>query len=258
MAESQMRYAGIFSYLFGYKDWLAPALLCTAGMLVPLVGPVFVHGWLVSLMHRRIRGGEHDLPSVDDLGGVFRAGLIPYVVNFIVGIPLVVLAIIGVYAGMALVFGLFYVLSEVFVNLWGDSGMFIGLVLASVSGTVVFVVGTALFMMATAVIQVLVLRAEVTGKFGSALSFNGLADQFRNMVRPLVVGQMLIGAMWFVALPLAYMTCGLGFYPLMFATVMWQSELRTQVYRRYLQQGGVPMLETSWLDGEPLLVSGKS
>ena len=97
-----MKWFQTFTYLFGYKDWLPRAGLGMVMMLIPMVGPIALHGWFVRLMRMRISGDTETLPPLEfgEFGVLLKEGFRPFAVNFIATVPVLMIT----YAAMGMVF----------------------------------------------------------------------------------------------------------------------------------------------------------
>lgn len=237
-----MRYIQTFTFLFKYQDWVPRVAFGMLISLIPIVGPVVVHGWFVRVMRLRIAGDEHTLPPLDfsDFGGLLRDGGIPFLVNLVFAVPLmgimyVVLALMGVvfFAGVAM--------GAALQESLGDAAVVVGMGLGGIGALLIYAVLMVFLIAFGAALHVFVLRAEVTGQFGEAFKFGAVKENLRGMFKPLLIGNLVVALLSTVAVFVLYFIPFLGLFFAIFLMMAAASELRTMVYRDYLASGGAPI-----------------
>ena len=245
--SSRVRYLHCFSFLFNYASWSEALLTGTLMLFIPVVGPLIIHGWGVAVMHRRIRG-EEGLPNFFDMGELIVAGLKPFLVSMAVGVPLSLVAIaVGVFAALGAEQMWEPLLTWADAEAWHQIAILLaGLALLAIVFTVLLGVATWL--------QVMRLRVEVTGRFGSAFELAGVWSMFRALGGRLALGTLILGAVGPVVYTLGVMLLLIGSYPATTLVSLSWSELRTQLYRAWLAEGHAPLADTSFLDGQTLML----
>ncbi len=173
-----MRFIQTFTYLFKYDDWFPSVGLGMLFSLIPIVGPIVVHGWFVRLMRLRISGDEHTLPplSLSDFGGLLREGGIPFLVNLVLALPMMIF----VYIMLASVFGVFLVgvgLGAALEPAMGELGVAVGLGVGAVAALIVYLVFMVAVVAVGAAMHVFILRAEVTAQFGAAFQMAAVTER---------------------------------------------------------------------------------
>ena len=237
-----MRYLQTFTYLFKYQDWFPAVGLGMLMSLIPVVGPIALHGWFIRVMRVRITGDEQTLPKLTfgEFGALLREGGIAFLVNLVLALPMMVV----VYLLLAVVFVVFLggvALGGVLQETLGDAAVVVGLVLGGGGALLVYLVFMLFLLVVGAVMHVFILRAEVTGQFGAAFQMGAVKENLAGMFKPLLIGNIVVALLTSVAFVVLYFIPFLGIFFAIFLMMAAASELRTMVYRDYLAKGGAPI-----------------
>jgi hypothetical protein len=84
-----------FSYQFETEDWWKVLLLTGLIALIPVVGFIYIYGWMMEIAGRFAKasnGGHVELPGVD-FGGFLEKGFKGFVVGLIYSLPALIVAI---------------------------------------------------------------------------------------------------------------------------------------------------------------------
>ena len=238
-----MNYAASVSDFFKSPKWMMNLLLGGVCVLIPLVGPMVVLGWLVTGFWARQDENFETFPDFDfsHFGKYLERGLWPFLVAFIAGMVVVPLAWIlmiptmligglssgGHDANVATCFGVFAVILMILA--WGI--MIFGLMLVLVP---------------------LKIRASLTQDFAKSFDFG-----FMKRFVALTWKEMVLSSLFVMATGLLFTCLGLivfcvGVY---FSTVLtyfsW-THLHKQLYTLYLSRGGEPVPLSPKLNDAPL------
>lgn len=81
-----MNFRASFSFMVGQRDWLRKVLIGGLLLFVPIVGWLFVAGYVVGLIRGVARGSE-ELPEWEDWGDLLTQGLFIFVALLVYSIP---------------------------------------------------------------------------------------------------------------------------------------------------------------------------
>lgn len=87
-----MNFGLAFSYPFKDQEWPRKVLIPALIFLIPIVGQLYLMGWMVDIARRVIQHDETPLPEID-FGRQFVDGLKAFVVSFVYALPIIVLEI---------------------------------------------------------------------------------------------------------------------------------------------------------------------
>jgi hypothetical protein len=98
-----MNFGEAFTFVFKDNDWFKKVALAALCSLIPIVGQLFLTGWMLEITKRVSMGHPVPLPDLD-LGDNIIRGLKAWVVSVVYCLPLIVIslvfgAITGVFAG---------------------------------------------------------------------------------------------------------------------------------------------------------------
>ncbi len=216
-------------FAFGSPDWGMNLLLGMVFMLIPVVGPLALHGWHCEIHQRLARRHPQPIPKLDfnDFTHYLERGIGPFVVNLVIGLPLFFVAYIYIVVSVVLVAALSEGSRE------PVAAVAVGLVLA--------VIGLGINMFVAVLLSAGLTRAELSEQIGWSLSPGAIWSYgARTWARyigaslrlaPLALGALVVGAM---------LLC-LGFYPAIVAVQLAVMHLRWQVYEAQLAEGGEAM-----------------
>jgi hypothetical protein len=88
-----MDYARSLSYILDDKEWWQKLLILGLLSLIPIVGPIYVSGYVVQVIQDVIQGREVPLPgAVDDFGTRLLNGLLLTIITVIYMLPVIIVA----------------------------------------------------------------------------------------------------------------------------------------------------------------------
>jgi hypothetical protein len=90
-----------FSFVFKDPDWFKKIALAALCSLIPVIGQIFLAGWMLDTMKRVIDNHPVPLPDLD-LGGQIILGLKAIVVGLVYSLPLILVSM--VFGGMTSLF----------------------------------------------------------------------------------------------------------------------------------------------------------
>jgi len=214
---------------FQGPDWTHNMLLGSVFVIIPLVGPLALGGWMCEVLQRLERGHPRPVPKLDfrDFGHYLGRGVAPFVAGLVLGMLCAFLWM----GGFIVALGGGLLVSSASENAL-LAGVFYGL------GGILCLVGLA----AAAIIgHPAMLRAELTEKIGEGLALGKLFRFARIAWWQILYRTFLLTCL---SVPLAlggYCLCLVGVYAAMVVIVMANAHLRWQIYRYYLARGGEPI-----------------
>lgn len=231
--EPAIQYWEAYRFLFTSPNGWTNLLLCGVCMLIPIVGPMVVTGFVVSAFLPRLndsRGAGVACPEFDfnRFTDYLTRGIWPLLVSLVAGL---LLAIPVMLCGLLFVAGIVVAQQDVAV----------GIVLL-VAGMVLFL-GSILFM--NMLLVPLQLRAALLGEFAPAFDFRWSKDFVARTWRELMLAALFGVATAFPIGVIGYACCIVGVYAAMALIVVAQWHLHFQVYRLYIARGGAA-LASKW------------
>ncbi len=228
-SDEGVRVLGAVRWVFSDADWTKNVLLGCVFMLIPIVGPIALAGWMCEIHQRLVRGHPRPMPKLDfnDFVHYLSRGVSPFVVQLVVMLP-TVLVMYGLIAAGA-------VSVAVSAHSGGPDALMI--VLGSAVGLIALI-GS---LVAAVVVNAAQTRAELTENIGAALSFSELMHYSRATWTTVLWKTIVFG---FVAIGITLcglLLCYFGLYPAMVVIQLASCSLRFQIYRNYLHHGGTPI-----------------
>ncbi len=242
-APKMSKYLSCFTYLFKYANWMPTLAMGSLMMLVPIVGPMVVSGWQIELFKARLAGDKENLPVLDfsRFSELMSLGAIPFIAGFLAVLPMLLFFYILLTMAGAAVFLLATLASAALVAALGEIGGIISLIATIALGALLLALTLGAAWVMGAVVQIIVLRAELTRQLGAAFNVQGIRENAAHLLRPLIKGNIVLGLMAGPMMLIGYMMCLVGLYPALFLLVCAGCELRTLVYRDYLDAGHPPI-----------------
>lgn len=225
-ADGRVRVLGAVRWVFGDPDWTKNVLIGVVFMLLPVVGPIALSGWMCEIHQRLVRGHPRPTPKLDfnDFVHYLSRGVNPFVVQLVVMLP-----------AMLVMYGLI-VAAAVLVAFAAQSGGPDALMI--VLGSVVGLVALIGFLLLAVLVNAAQTRAELTENIGQALSLGPLMQYSRATWATVMWKSIAFG---FVATGLflcGLLLCYFGVYPAIVVVQLASLSLRFQIYRGYLAGGG--------------------
>ncbi len=228
-----MNYIASIQDFFKSPKWVMNLLLGIVAMIIPVVGPIVLAGWLITgFWARRDDENPATFPDFDFQNFVkyLEKGLWPFLVNLVVSIVMIPVAMILMFIPMLMI-------GALGSNSDGDAAGFLGMFMMLVMLVLWAVMMAVLFFVTTP----LMLRATITQDFAKAFDF-GFVKRFLILVK----GEMVMAALFMlgvgvVMMILAVVTCYIG--ALLVAPVVFYAwhHLQKQLYKLYLSRGGDPI-----------------
>ncbi len=86
-----MNYSRAFSYVFEDKNWLSKILIAGLISLIPVVGQIYLCGWMIEIV-RRVKAGRIDILPTTHFSYFLTLGLKMIVVTLIYSIPVIIVS----------------------------------------------------------------------------------------------------------------------------------------------------------------------
>ncbi len=219
-------------------------LFILSSMCIPVFGQLVLLGWNSLMLRRAVSGQDSPLPRLefdfDYMLKLVGAGIKPFLASMLWSMPFVALMMGGyccIYIGMFGMLGGVAAGAEA----GGEAGAGIGLVLGIVLMCLAFVLLFALIIAANMIMQIAVLRAEITDDVGAALRFGEVMTMTKMLMKELFIGLLV---MQLVGMCVAFAGI-LSLYLLLFPGIVVMQVIvtffRAELYRVYLEKGGQPL-----------------
>ncbi|GMV12535.1 MAG: hypothetical protein AMXMBFR56_07590 [Polyangiaceae bacterium] len=204
-------------------------LLGIVFMLIPIVGPIALSGWMCEAHQRLLRRHPNPMPKIDfnDFGEYIKRGLAVFLSSLIITLPVLFIAyaVMGA-AGFA-----------TFAAIAGTNEPLIGVAV----GVVVGLFGFVLLLALSVVVNSVHTRAELTEEVGEALKFGKVMGYARATFSTVLVKNIAFSFVAFGLVLVGILLCYLGLYPAIVVVQLASMHLRYQIYTDYLAKGGEPI-----------------
>jgi hypothetical protein len=245
-----MNYMASITDFFRSPKWVPNLLLGAVCMLIPIVGPLVLVGWMVGPLFRSRDLVNFDrFPDFDfsNFGKQLERGLWPFLVNLVAGFVMVPV----IWLAIALPMGLLF--AGTAATQPNEHSEVAGAVV--VGGVVLMVILIFAAVVAlTLILKPIMLRAAITQDFGQAFNFRFIKDFIaRTWVEQIVSLLFLMFAGITLGIIGMVAFC-LGIYLVVPLMTFAQWHLERQLYDLYLARGGEPVPVSPKLnDGPPTL-----
>lgn len=230
-----MNYTASITDFFKSPNWMMNMLLGGVCVLIPIVGPMVVLGWLITGFWARQDGNFETFPAFDfsNFGKYLERGLWPFLVAFAVStaFSIVLIPLVWVFMIPTMLIGGFS--SNGHANAGGCFAVFAMILM-------MLVVAVAVIAMMLVLVP-LKIRASLTQDFAKSFDFR-FAKQFVALTwKEIVLSSFFVMVAGTVLVCLGMIVFCVGVY---FATVLvyfsW-THLYKQLYALYLSRGGEPI-----------------
>lgn len=208
------------------RDWKTTALIGAVMMLIPIAGPIALMGFFCEVHQRLVRRDPRPVPKLEfaDLSHYIGRGVVPFVVQLIVALPLsfliVFLAMLGgAGAGAATAARI-------------DPAILVGVGIAAGLVTI------ATSLLLGVVINAAQTRAELTEDFGQSLVFGKLMAYSGATWPTVMIKVFVYGFLAMLVTFAGLLLLCVGVYPAAFLVQLGQVHLRWQIYERFRATGG--------------------
>jgi Protein of unknown function (DUF4013) len=223
-----MNYTQSVSDFFKSPKWGTSLMLGAVATLIPVVGPIVLTGWLVTIFWAR--GGKDEagayLPfDFQDFGKYLERGLWPFLVSMVASTVLVPIS-------MAVVFPVVIMTGIIGSN--NESGPAVALMIP-----LIILLYACLMMGYHLIATPLMLRATITQNFGAAFDFHFCCDFIKRMWRELFSCLLFMFCMGICMMVITVITCYIGLFFAMPVLLFSWSHIKKQIYQIYLSRGGI-------------------
>lgn len=240
-----MRYRISLTDFFKSPKWGTNLLLGAVTSLIPIIGPIVLSGWLISIFWAR---GDDDAPEQSPpfdfqyFTKYLERGLWPFLVNFVAGLALSVVLVPVMFLPLMLSgmltaghHRLSHADAAILVPLCGSVAvLYLGLVLTF-----------------TLILVPLTLRATLVQAFAPAFDLGFVCGFIRLVWKELLLCAVFMFGVGIAMMILTVITCYLGLFPAIpVVSYAWQHLLK-QLYQLYLRRGGEPVPVSSKLNDLP-------
>jgi hypothetical protein len=204
--------------------------------VVPFLGVIVIVGFLAEIHRRLVLRHPDPYLRFDfaDLGPYLSRGVIVFVMNVIMALPLAVLGVVETFV----FFGVMAALAQ-------GSGADAGVTLLAVLG-VAAILSFPIFLVWYVLTNAATTRAELTGDFSKSLVFGKLWSFGAKTWKRVFVTGLLMSLIGFGLSILGLIACFIGIF-LTFPILMIAGvHVRWQIYNEYLLEGGEPIELAPW------------
>jgi hypothetical protein len=224
-----MRYFHAYQFIFVSPKWLNNVLAAVVCQFVPIVGPIVLIGYAFEVIEGMLRDGEENYPDFDTnrLLPYLSRGVWPFVINLVATLPLSIVILASVIT--------FYVviLTGQGEPPWWMLAMFAGLL---------FVVLFFSLVIVPFVVVPLSLRAGLGKSLKAAFDREAYVDFVKKSWKELFLTELFAFATGQVLTFVGMALCCVGVHVSIAWMVMARHHLMFQVYARYLERGGIPLV----------------
>ena len=186
-----------FTYITEDQDWWKKVLLAGLISLIPIVGQLYILGYVLETLKNVIAGREVPLPEIGgDFGGKLIKGLLLWVITFVYFLPLTLL---GACSGVG---------SSVFPTVIEDidAAEIVTAVWAGCFGCLSILVG----LVANLFLPFAWSRYAETGSFGDALQLGKIFEMLKNNIGQTVIVLLVMWLAGLAAMIVGSILCGVG------------------------------------------------
>ncbi len=191
---TRFQFIKAFRLLFDNPDWGKNLLFATLCMFIPLVGPIVLLGWQTRVLRAVVRKDKRAVPAFDfnEFVEYLKEGLIPFIVSFLIMLPI------------AFLVGIIGIIAAIVVPALAQSGQTMSSELGAPLILIGVVVGAVFMFVFGVIMNAMMTRAMLTEDLGEALKF-GDAMTYAKMTWKSVLVVMLV----FVPLSIVIMLLGM-------------------------------------------------
>ncbi len=244
-----MRYLDSLQDFFKSPRWVTNILLAGLCVLIPIVGPIALIGWLLTGFWARRDEDPATFPDLDfsRFGDYLQRGVWPF---------LVMLVSAGV---LAPVLWILIMIPTVLLSflLQGNDSPGLGNLIAIAFGLVMFVFYIVAIVAVVLVTKPLVLKASLTQDFAKAFDFNFVKRFISLMWKESILSALFLSLVSFVLMPLGMLAFCVGVYAAAALIYYAWAHLDKQIYALYLGRGGEPVEISPKLSEPPQLSQGQ-
>jgi hypothetical protein len=220
-----MAYWEAFRSFFDLESWGKNLGWLTLCVLIPIVGPLAIQGYLIGQIVRQHLNGDKDLVEYtwDRFGEYIGRGVWPFVVGLLM--VFVMLPVMGIMGGV------------MFAVAGAGMPEAVAAIFAIFGGLLVLVLSVFLML----VMQPITVRACLLQSISGVFDMAFLKDFLSKMWLEIFLAMLFQTAIGMGLVIVGYMMCGLGLYPAI-GLLMWtQFQLHRQLYEVYIFRGGTPI-----------------
>ena len=220
---------GAVKDVFEDPEWKHNVLFALIFMIIPIVGPIALAGWMCEVMQRKARRNPQPIPYVEfsDFGEYIKRGLSVFLVQLVVTIPMLIV-FYGLAAAVAVaVVGVMAATDEPAL------GMLVGVLAGFVALAVALAMGVLVNAAQT--------RAEFTENFSEAIRPGDVLAYSKATFWRVIVKNFLFMFVAIGIILIGMIACYIGMYPAAAVIQIAAMHLRFQVYDDYLARGGTPI-----------------
>ena len=243
--NTSMNYTASVKDYFQPAKWLNNTLLGAVATLIPVIGPVVLSGWHITILWNPTKSNDpKDYPPFDfqHFSKYLQRGLWPFVVNLVASLVLVPIA-------MFLTIPVFLLVGFADSQRGGEADALVFLIVP-----IVFLIQIVLALAYQLVATPLSLRATLTQDFKKSFDLGFIRDFVARMWKDMVVTALFMFGLGICLMIITVITCYIGMFFAMPVVMFAWHHLQKQLYQEYLSRGGRPIpVSPTLTDGPPPL-----
>lgn len=230
-----LQFVAAFRFLFDQPNALLNILLAAVMQIIPIVGPIVLMGWYCEIIQRLIKRHPMPIPKLDfgDFGYWLGRGIVPFLVIFLLTIPLTMVVMVFFFLGM---FGTGMVAATMHRS-GGEPSPF--LIFGGIAG--MFLLFIAIMLPINVLLMSALLRAELTEDFGKTLEFGKIWEFARRTWKDFILVYIVLTPVFMVMIFAGMLFLVIGMYFVIVMLNFTYLHMRWQIYERYLRNGGEPI-----------------
>lgn len=229
-----MRYGRAVSWIFEQKDWPMTLLWLAAASLVPMVGQIVANGYQAAATVELGRGGAAEQVRPFDLSRLAEyliKGLRLFLVGLVASVLLVPVVLVGIFG-----LGIAAAVAGAAAGSGGEPSVLVLVVLgAATLALALLSVGVA------SLVAPLWLRAAYLDDLGAAYDLEFCKDFWRRTGWSAVLCHLGMAVLAIGLVLAGMLACLVGIFPAIAIVFLAQAHLYAQLYRVYLDRGGMPI-----------------
>jgi hypothetical protein len=230
-----LQFVAAFRFLFDQPNALLNILLAAVMQIIPIVGGIVLMGWYCEIIQRLVKRHPNPIPKLDfgDFVYWLGRGVVPFLVIFLMSLPLTFIILFVVFIGM-FGFGAFFATMQRYGNepsaLLAIGGIgFMAILFLAILLPVHVLMMSAL------------LRAELTEDFGKSFELGKIWNFAKQTWKEFLVAYIVLTPVFLIMIFAGMLLLFVGMYFVIVMLNFTYLHIRWQIYEKYLQRGGEPI-----------------
>jgi hypothetical protein len=218
-----MQYGKAFGFMTDEAGWTGKYLIAAFSLLVPIVGPFLLLGYGYEITRRVIAGESPVLPEWSDFGDYLKKGIAAAAIWAIYSLPFILLS------------GCLNTPAYVLLRASDNYQQLAGELLALCGGCLALVLLLALNLLGPAALA----HSAARGSLGAAFQLGDVVHIVRTKPAVYLMAALLLGLLNLALLPIGFMLCVIGMFPVLAFGSITAAHLHGQAYRVAASEAGL-------------------